>query len=157
MFDFYHAGGLDITIMGAAEIGANGDINVSSFGGLPTGCGGFIDITQNARRIVFCSTVTCGSHEIEFEEDRVRIRREGKYRKFVQTVQQVTFSARQALAKGTDVMLVTERCVLCLRKDGWNLVEIAPGIDVHRDVLDQMDFTPNVSAELRRMDLSCFR
>lgn len=157
MFDFYHSGGLDVTVMGAAEIGENGDINVSLFGDMPTGCGGFIDITQNARRIVFCSTLTAGSLEIALEGGRLRVIREGKHRKFVRKVRQVTFSAQQALAKGLEVSLVTERCVLKLGKEGWTIVEIAPGIDLEKDVLGQMDFRPCVSADLQRMLADCFQ
>ena len=157
MFDFYHGGGLDITVMGAAEIGKNGDINVSLFNGRPTGCGGFIDITQNARRIVFCSTLTAGSLEIVFEGGRLRVLQEGKHRKFVEKVQQVTFSARQALQRGLEVMLVTERCVLKLEEGGWVLTEVAPGIDVETEILSQMDFRPRIAPELREMDACCFR
>lgn len=157
MFDFYHGGGLDITVMGAAEIGANGDINVSFFGGLPTGCGGFIDITQNARRIVFCSTLTAGSLDVHLEGNQLLVRQEGKHRKFVQTVQQVTFSAQQARRKGTDVLVVTERCVLKLDEKGWTLVEIASGIDLQRDVLGQMEFSPRISPDLKLMDAACFQ
>ena len=157
MFDFYHAGGLDITIMGAAEIGANGDINVSLFDGRPTGCGGFIDITQNTRRIVFCSTLTAGSLAIELEGDKLRVVQEGKYRKFVRKVHQVTFSAQQARQKGLDVMLVTERCVLTLDESGWTLVEIAPGMDLEKDILNQMDFRPRIFPDLKEMDISHFR
>ncbi len=157
MFDFYHGGGLDITVMGAAEIGANGDINVSLFNGRPTGCGGFIDITQNARRIVFCSTLTAGSLEIVYEAGRVRVLAEGKHRKFVSEVQQVTFGARQALARGLEVMLVTERCVLKLEEGGWVLTEVAPGIDLETEILSQMEFRPRISPELREMNPCCFR
>jgi propionate CoA-transferase len=157
MFDFYHGGGLDITVMGAAEIGANGDINVSMFNGRPTGCGGFIDITQNARRIVFCCTLTAGSLEIISEGGRLRLLQEGKHRKFVEKVQQVTFSAEQALQRGLSVMLVTERCVLQLEEGGWVITEIAPGIDLETEVLSQMDFRPRISPSLREMDSCCFR
>lgn len=156
MFDFYHGGGLDVTVMGAAEIGANGDINVSLFNGRPTGCGGFIDITQNARRIVFCSTLTAGSLEIVCEDGKIRVVQEGKHRKFVAQVQQVTFSAEQALRRGLKVLLVTERCVMKLEEGGWLLTEIAPGIDLERDVLGQMNFLPRISSELREMDCACF-
>ncbi len=157
MFDFYHGGGLDVTVMGAAEIGANGDINVSLFNGLPTGCGGFIDITQNARRIVFCSTLTSGGLDIVCEEGRLRIVQEGRHRKFVQKVQQVTFSARQALLRGLEVLLITERCVLKLDEEGWTLTEIAPGIDLQRDILAHMGFCPRISPALKEMDAAAFR
>jgi propionate CoA-transferase len=156
MFDFYHGGGLDITLMGAAEIGANGDINVSLFEGMPTGCGGFIDITQNARRIVFCSTLTAGSLDVEFEGDRLRVRREGRHRKFVRQVRQVTFSAQQARHRGTNVLLITERCVFKLNNQGWEVTEVAPGIELERDVFNQMEFRPTISPRLQKMDIRCF-
>lgn len=162
MFDFYHGGGLDITVMGAAEIDELGNINVSLFNGRPTGCGGFIDITQSARRIVFCSTLTAGSLEIALEKGKLRIEQEGKHRKFVKRVQQVTFSAAQAMADGRDVLLVTERCVFALAAtpeggQGWVLTEIAPGIDLQRDILAQMDFCPSISPQLKEMNPALFR
>ncbi len=157
MFDFYHGGGLDVAIMGAAEVGPHGNINVSLFNGRPTGCGGFIDITQSARRVVFCSTLTSGSLDAVFEEGRVVIRKEGKFRKFVPQVQQVTFSAEQALSRGLKVTLVTERCVLELDADGWVVTEVAPGVDLEKEVLCQMDFRPRVAADLKQMPLACFR
>ncbi len=156
MFDFYHGGGLDITVMGAAEVGENGDINVSLFDGKPTGCGGFIDITQNARRIVFCSTLTAGGVKLAYEEGRVKVLQEGRFRKFVKQVEQVTFSAAQALSKGLDVRLVTERCVFELDAQGWTMIEIAPGIDLDSEILAHIDFCPRISPTLREMDPSCF-
>ncbi len=157
MFDFYHSGGLDITVMGAAEIGENGDINVSLFDGKPTGCGGFIDITQNARRIIFCATLTAGGVNLEWRDGKVVVVQEGRFRKFVKKVAQVTFSAQQALAKGLNVRLVTERCVLELDEHGWTLIEIAPGISLEQDVLAHMEFCPRIAADLREMPESCFR
>lgn len=161
MFDFYHAGGLDITVMGAAEIDVHGDINVSLFNGRPTGCGGFIDITQSASRIVFCSTLTAGDLDIALEEGRLRVVKEGKHRKFVKKVQQITFSAQQAIARGLQVVLVTERCVFELASEAgkghWVLTEIAPGIDMERDILAHIDFCPVISPDLKPMSPDCFR
>lgn len=161
MFDFYHGGGLDITVMGAAEIDQHGDINVSLFNGRPTGCGGFIDITQSTPRVVFCSTFTAGDLDIALENGQLRILREGKHRKFVNKVQQITFSAQQAIARGLRVKVVTERCVFELGStDGrghWVLTEIAPGIDLHRDILAHIDFCPVIAPALKTMDTSCFQ
>ena len=156
MFDMYHGGGLDVAIMGAAQIDETGNINVSQFDGRAIGCGGFIDITQSARRVVFCTTLTVGDLETTFENGTVNIHQEGRHRKFVKRVGQITFNGRRALQSQQKVLLVTERCVLELTETGWQIIEIAPGISIEKDILPKMDFTPIVAASCGVMPMECF-
>lgn len=144
MFDFYHGGGLDLTCLGVAEVDVAGNVNVSRFGGRLNGCGGFIDISQNSRAVVFAGTFTAGGLDVAVEDGRLRIVREGKARKFVAAVEQITFSGRYAAARSQPVIYVTERCVFQLTPAGLELIEVAPGIDIDRDILAHMDFQPVV-------------
>ncbi len=156
MFDLYHGGGLDIAFMGAAEIDEVGNINVSQFDGRAVGCGGFIDITQSARRVVFCTTLTASGLEARWEKHAVVIAREGRNRKFVQRVGQVTFNGKRALALGQSVLVVTERCVFEWSGKGWTIIEVAPGIEVERDVFPHLDFAPQVATDCHVMPRECF-
>jgi len=155
-FDFYDGGGLDIAFLGAGEIDAAGNVNVSKFGPKFAGCGGFINITQNARRVVFCTTFTADGLKIGTADNRLQILQEGKTAKFVEKVEQITFSGKYALEKGTVVTYVTERGVFQLEKDGLTLTEIAPGVDLQHDIIERMKFTPRVSATLKLMNPSIF-
>lgn len=157
MFDFYDGGGLDICYLGLGQFDAAGNVNVSLLGGLAVGPGGFIDITQNTRRVVFCGTLTGGGLRTEVAGGQMRIKQEGRYPKAVQEVDQVTFSGTRAQALGHDVWYVTERAVFHLTEDGVELVEIAPGCDVEQDILAQMGFRPRLSPELHTMDASIFQ
>jgi propionate CoA-transferase len=156
MFDMYHGGGLDIAIMGAAQIDETGNINVSQFDGRAVGCGGFINITQSARRAVFCTTLTVGGLEALYENNQVRIAQEGRHRKFVRRVGQITFNGRRALQSQQKVLLVTERCVFELTETGWQIIEVAPGISIEKEILPQMDFAPAVAASCGVMPRECF-
>lgn len=140
MFDFYHGGGLDLTCLGMAECDAQGNVNTSRFGGRLNGCGGFIDISQNARAVVFAGTFTAGGLDVTIEAGKLKILKEGKVRKFVQDVEQVTFSGTYAAKRSQPVIYVTERCVFQLTLGGLELIEVAPGIDIERDILAHMDF-----------------
>jgi propionate CoA-transferase len=154
-FDFYNGGGLDMTFMGMAEVGASGDVNVSSFGGRVIGCGGFIDITQATRKIVFCGSFTGDGLAVRANNGQLQIEQEGRLRKFVEHVGQVTFSSRFARARGSEVLYITERAVFRLADDGLALCEVAPGVDVEREILGRMDARPTVG-DLKLMDAELF-
>jgi len=156
MFDFYHGGGLDLTCLGMAECDEAGNVNTSRFGGRLNGCGGFIDISQNARAVVFAGTFTAGGLEVAIEDGKLRIVKEGRARKFVRNVEQITFSGKFAASKSQPVIYVTERCVFQLTREGLELIEVAPGIDIERDILPHMDFKPIVVKPLP-MDARIFR
>ena len=141
-FDFYDGGGLDLACLGMAEIDRTGNVNVSRFGPRLAGAGGFINISQCARHLVFAGTFTAGNLDIVIEGGRVRIAREGRTRKFVKSVEQITFNGSLAAAKGQSVHYVTERCVFVLRASGLQLIEVAPGIDIDKDILAHMAFRP---------------
>ncbi len=155
-FDFYDGGGLDLTVLGLAQADAEGNLNVSRFGPRLAGAGGFINISQNARKVVFAGTFTAGGLDIGVDAGRLVIRREGRARKFVAAVEHRTFSGAYALKRGTPVIYVTERCVFRLMEGGLELIEVAPGIDIDRDILAHMDFEPLVR-DPKPMDAIIFR
>jgi propionate CoA-transferase len=145
MFDFYHGGGLDLTCLGMAECDQFGNVNTSKFGGKLNGCGGFIDISQNSRAVVFAGTFTAGGLEVEIAYGKLKIVKEGRARKFVNNVEQITFSGKYAAGKSQPVIYVTERCVFQLTPGGLELIEVAPGIDIEKHILAQMDFKPIIN------------
>jgi acyl CoA:acetate/3-ketoacid CoA transferase len=155
-FDFYSGGGLDIAFLGFGEIDRAGNVNVSKLAGVTVGPGGFIDIAQNARKVVFCGTFDAKGTELEIGAGSLRIARHGEVIKLVDAVEQVTFSGREALKRGQEVVYVTERAVFRLTREGLVLAEIAPGVDLRRDVLARMRFAPLVPREPARMAASHF-
>ena len=155
-FDFYDGGGLDVAFLGLAQMDAAGNINVSKFGPKIAGCGGFINITQNAKKVVYCGTFTAGGLKIGVADGALQILQEGRDKKFLESVEQVTFSGEYAVEKGQPVLYITERAVFALTPEGVELKEIAPGIDMQKDVLDQMDFAPIVR-DVKTMDSRIFQ
>ena len=157
-FDMYDGGGLDMTCLGAAEIDRFGNVNVSKFNGKCTGPGGFINISQTTPEVCFLFQFTAGKSDIRPEDGKLVIVQDGKPVKFVKDkVQQITFSAEYAKRIGQKVLYITERAVFELGEDGLVLTEIAPGVDLQRDILDQMAFAPRVSEHLKEMDDRLFR
>ena len=153
-FDFYDGGGIDVAVLGAVEIDADGSVNVASFAGRFAGVGGFTNISHTAKRLVFCCTFTAGGLEVEMRGTELRIIREGQHAKFVKQIQHVCFHGPSALARGQQVHYVTERAVFELTTGGLRLIEIAPGIDLQSQILDLMSFRPSVAADVRRLKIS---
>jgi len=143
-FDFYDGGGLDLACLGMAQADGAGNVNVSKFGRKLAGAGGFINISQNAKKLVLAGTFTAGGLSLVIENGRLRIVHEGRARKFIGAVEHVTFSGDYAAEIGQPVLYVTERCVLQRTRRGMELIEVAPGIDIARDILAHMDFEPIV-------------
>ncbi len=157
IFDYYDGGGLDEAFLGLAECDRYGNINVSKFGPRISGAGGFINITQNARKVIFCGTFTTKGLKVEAGEGKLKIVQEGAVDKFVKDVEHITFSGSRARAQGQKIIYVTERVVFEMREEGMIITEIAPGIDLQKDVLDHIGFDCAVSPDLKLMDERIFR
>jgi propionate CoA-transferase len=156
MFDFYDGGGLDIAFLGMAQVDREGNVNVSKFGPKINGCGGFINISQNAKKVVFCGTFTNGA-DLRIEDNRLHVRIEGNTRKFIDAVDQITFSGKYARSVKQPVFYVTERAVFKLEEEGLVLKEIAPGVDLEKDILGQMAFRPAIAGDLKSMPGKIFQ
>jgi propionate CoA-transferase len=156
-FDFYDGGGVDMAFLGLAEADERGNVNVSKFGVRLAGCGGFINISQNAKALYFCGTFTAGGLEVAIGDGTISIVKEGANKKFRRGVEQITFGSNYAIKTGQTVKYITERAVFELRPDGLYLTEVAPGIDLRKHILDQMDFRPKMDGAPQMMDSRLFR
>lgn len=155
-FDFYNGGGVDVAFLGMAEADRAGNVNVSKFGSKLSGAGGFINISQNSKKVVFMGTFTAGGMKYEIENGQLVINEEGRFRKFVDQVNHITFSGSYGARSQRKILYITERCVFELGTEGPELVEIAPGLDLQKDILDHMDFRPAVREPLKIMDKRIF-
>lgn len=156
-FDFYDGGLLDMTFLGAAEIDREGNVNVSRFGNRCIGPGGFINISQNTPKVCFMCSFTAGKSAIQVADGKLNIAQDGSGIKFIKKVQQITFSADYARKTGQQVTYITERGVFRLADEGIELVEIAPGVDLEKDILAHMEFKPLIAKDLKVMDERIFR
>ena len=151
-FDFYDGGGLDQAFLGMAEVDHNGNVNVSRFGTRTAGAGGFINISQNAKEVYFMGSFTSGKQQVSFEKGQLKIESNGSIKKFVENVQHLTFNGQQGLAKGQLIRYITERAVFSLTEQGLQLDAIAPGVDIQRDIIDLMDFKPQIKQPLTTLN-----
>lgn len=156
-FDFYDGGGLDLAFLSFAEVDGQGNVNVSRFGGRIIGVGGFVNISQNARTAIFSGTFTAGGLRLSWPDGHTRIEVEGRFPKFVASVEQISYNGRFAAERGQRVLYITERAVFRLTEDGLELIEVAPGIDIERDILPHMGFRPLIAETVRTMDQRLFR
>lgn len=156
-FDFYDGGGLDIAFLSFAEVDPGGNVNISRFGSKIVGVGGFINISQNAKHMVFSGTFTSGGLELKTGDGTLAIAQEGRHKKFVHRIEQICYNADFARREGRTALFVTERAVFDVADTSLRLIEIAPGIDLQRDILAHMAFTPAIAPDLRLMDARLFR
>ena len=157
MFDLVDGGCLAMTCLGAAQIDEKGNVNVSKFNGRMTGPGGFVNISQTAKKVCFVGTFTAGGFSSEIKDGSLSIVKEGKIKKYVKEVEQITFSGEYALESGQEVLYISERAVFKLTDRGVMLIEIAPGVDIEKDILGQMEFRPVISDALKTMDERIFK
>lgn len=156
-FEYYNGAGIDYTFMGAGEMDATGNVNSTKMGDKSPGAGGFIDITTRAKNVIFCSTFTGKGLKVAFDENGLHIVEEGKIRKMVKEVQQISYNGKIAASTGQNMVFVTERAVFRLTQEGPMLIEIAKGIDLQKDVLDQMDFLPLIAEDLKYTDTRIYQ
>ncbi|MGH1830921.1 CoA-transferase [Enterococcus gilvus] len=155
-FDFYDGGGLDVCFLSFAEVDATGNVNVHRFNGKIVGTGGFIDICQNTQKVVFCGTLTAGGLKTAIHDQKLTIQQEGRFKKFIEKVPEITFNGKEAIARGQEVYYVTERDVFKLTAQGLELIEIAPDMAIEEDIVQQMGFRPIISDTLQVMDARLF-
>lgn len=156
VFDFYLGGGLDVTFLGFSQVDKASNVNSDRLGHVWAGVGGALDISYNTREVVLCGAMNSGGLEVDIRNGRPNIIREGKYRKLVDEVEWITLSGTQMKQQGKKVILITERAVFQMQEEGWELIEIAPGIELEKDVLQQMEFQPLIGPELKEMDRRLF-
>ena len=154
-FDFFQGGGLDLAYLGFAQVDKDGNVNASRFGNIVTGCGGFIDISQNAKKVVFCGTFAVGA-VCSLENGKLSIKYPGKIKKFINRVEQVTFCGNYAIKKGQRILYITERAVFEISEKGLILTEVAPGVNIDRDILALMEFKPFMPDKIHLMEASVF-
>lgn len=154
-FDFYDGSGLDMAFLGSAEVDEKGNVNVSKFGGRMVGPGGFINITQNAKTVIFCGTFTAGKMKCEIKDGKLNIIEDAPGIKYIKSVEQITYSAEYGVESGQQVYYLTERAVFKLSPEGLELIEIAPGVDLQKHILDKMEFTP-IMKDVKVMDERIF-
>jgi propionate CoA-transferase len=155
-FDFYDGGGLDLAFLSFAQVDSQGSVNVSRFGEKVIGVGGFQNIAQNAKTIIFSGTFTAGRQEISWQDGEISIQLDGTHIKFVEKLDQVSYSGMHAQSVGQRALYITERAVFQRGSQGLELIEIAPGVNLERDVLAKMGFRPAIAHELRIMDQRLF-
>lgn len=155
-FDFYDGGGLDVCFLSFAELDQLGNVNVHKFNGKIMGTGGFVNICQNTKKVIFCGTLTAGGLKVAIENGKVVIKQEGKFKKMIPQVPEITFNGSDAIKRGQEVLYITERAVFRLTEKGMMLCEVAPGMDVEKDIVLKMGFTPIISSELTEMDQRLF-
>lgn len=157
ILQLYDGGALDLAVLGFAEVDRLGNVNAHSFNGRMVGAGGFIDITQNAAKLCFIGTFTAGKQDVRLKGEGLSIHTQGPQKKFLEKVESITFSGREALRRGQEVLYITERAVFRLEEEGLTLIEIAHGVDLEKDILAQMDFRPVLPEYIRYMDPRLFR
>lgn len=155
-FDFYHGGGLDVCYLSFAEVNEHGDVNVHKFNGKIMGTGGFVDIHQKAKKLVFCGTLMAAGLATDIKDGKLTIVKEGRVKKMVKSLPEITFGGKLAFERGQEVYYITERAVFKLEKDGLCLIEVAPGVDMQKDVIDKMEFTPKIAKNVKLMDARLF-
>lgn len=155
-FDFYDGGGLDLAFLGMAQADRFGNLNVSKFGPNLAGAGGFINISQNAKKVIFLGTFTAGVSDLQIENGELRIKKDGELIKFVNEVEHITYSGKIGAAAGQPVLYITERAVFSLNSEGLELIEVAPGVDIQEDILDRMEFQPLIRRKPILMDKRIF-
>ena len=156
-FDFYDGGGLDVAFLSFAELDAKGNVNVHKFNGKIMGTGGFVNICSGSKKVVLCGTLRAGGLKTEVGNGQIKVVQEGRFEKMIPECEEITFSGEQALKQGQKVVYITERAVFELTEEGVVLTEVAPGIDVEKDIIAQMGFKPIISKELKPMDERIFQ